>query len=133
MIAADTDSVYINLGDLVDMPIPEGTSVEKTVTILDAFCEDRLVPFIDKSYKEMSDYTNCMEETLVMKRECIAEKGIWTAKKRYILNVWDNEGVRYPTPKLKMMGIEAVKSSTPCSLSYLHQRVSGLDYVRYRR
>ena len=48
-----------------------------------------------------------------MKRECIAEKGIWTAKKRYILNVWDNEGVRYVEPKLKMMGIEAVKSSTP--------------------
>ena len=113
VIAADTDSVYINLGDLVDVAIPEGTPVEKTVTILDNFCEDRLVPFIDKSYKEMSDYTNCMEETLVMKRECIAEKGIWTAKKRYILNVWDNEGVRYPTPKLKMMGIEAVKSSTP--------------------
>ena len=48
-----------------------------------------------------------------MKRECIAERGIWTAKKRYILNVWDNEGVRYNEPSLKMMGIEAVKSSTP--------------------
>ena len=48
-----------------------------------------------------------------MKRECIADRGIWTAKKRYILNVWDNEGVRYEDPKLKMMGIEAVKSSTP--------------------
>jgi DNA polymerase elongation subunit (family B) len=48
-----------------------------------------------------------------MKREVIADRGIWTAKKRYILNVHDSEGVRYKEPKLKMMGIEAVKSSTP--------------------
>tara|TARA_Y100001963_G_C6647676_1_gene384131 strand:- start:254 stop:892 length:639 start_codon:yes stop_codon:yes gene_type:complete len=48
-----------------------------------------------------------------MKRENIANKGIWTAKKRYILNVWDSEGVRYEKPKLKIMGLEAVKSSTP--------------------
>jgi DNA polymerase elongation subunit (family B) len=50
---------------------------------------------------------------MFMKRENIADRGIWTAKKRYILNVWDSEGVRYEEPKLKMMGIEAVKSSTP--------------------
>lgn len=113
VIAADTDSIYINLGDLVSKAIPEGTPVEKIVDTLDNFCEAKIVPFIDASYKEMSDYSNCMEETLVMKRECIAEKGIWTAKKRYILNVWDNEGVRYQEPSLKMMGIEAIKSSTP--------------------
>ena len=113
VIASDTDSIYINLGDLVKKAIPEGTPVEKTVDILNQFCEGKIVPFIDSSYDELSDYLNCMEKTLVMKRECIAEKGIWTAKKRYILNVWDNEGVRYNSPDLKMMGIEAVKSSTP--------------------
>ena len=84
-----------------------------SVDVLNQFSEDKIVPFIDKSYKELSDYLQCYEETLVMKRECIAERGIWTAKKRYILNVWDNEGVRYNEPKLKMMGIEAVRSSTP--------------------
>ena len=113
VIASDTDSIYINLGPLVDAVIPDGTPTERTVDILNNFCEDRIVPFIDKSYDELSDYLNCMERTLVMKRECIAERGIWTAKKRYILNVWDNEGVRYKEPSLKMMGIEAVKSSTP--------------------
>ena len=50
---------------------------------------------------------------MVMKRENIADRGIWTAKKRYILNVWNSEGVQYAEPKLKVMGIEAVKSSTP--------------------
>ena len=113
VIASDTDSIYINLGPLVSAVIPAGTPAERTVDILNNFCEDRIVPFIDSSYNELSDYLNCAERTLVMKRECIAERGIWTAKKRYILNVWDNEGVRYKEPSLKMMGIEAVKSSTP--------------------
>ena len=114
VIASDTDSIYLNLGDLVSRVSPSGVlSSERVVSILDQFCEDKIVPFIDESYDELSDYLQCYEKTLVMKRECIAEKGIWTAKKRYILNVWDNEGVKYQEPKLKMMGIEAVKSSTP--------------------
>ena len=111
VIASDTDSIYLNLGPLVDLVGIKGS--ERTVDVLNQFCKDKIEPFIDQSYKELSDYLNCYEETLVMKRECIAERGIWTAKKRYILNVWDNEGVRYEEPKLKMMGIEAVKSSTP--------------------
>ena len=86
---------------------------QRTVDVLNTFCQKKIEPFINKSYDELSDYLQCYEKTLVMKRECIAERGIWTAKKRYILNVWDNEGVRYVEPKLKMMGIEAVKSSTP--------------------
>ena len=114
VIASDTDSIYLNLGDLVDR-VTSGNvlSSERTVEILNQFCQKKIEPFIAASCKELSDYLNCYEDTLVMKRECIAEKGIWTAKKRYILNVWDNEGVRESEPKLKMMGIEAVKSSTP--------------------
>ena len=114
VIASDTDSIYLNLGDLVTSVF--GDNIEdpkRVVDVLDKLCEDKIVPFIDKSYDELSDYLQCYEKTLVMKRECIANRGVWTAKKRYILNVWDNEGVRYDEPKLKMMGIEAVKSSTP--------------------
>ena len=114
VIASDTDSIYLHLGPLVSTAFPDGHSdSERIVDVLNTFSENKIVPFIDESYKELSDYLQCYEETLVMKRECIAERGIWTAKKRYILNVWDNEGVRYEEPKLKMMGIEAVKSSTP--------------------
>jgi len=111
VIASDTDSIYLNLGPLV-AKVGDMES-ERTVDVLNKFCQAKIEPFIDKSYDELSDYLQCYEKTLVMKRECIAERGIWTAKKRYILNVWDNEGVRYVEPKLKMMGIEAVKSSTP--------------------
>ena len=114
VIASDTDSIYLNLGDLVTTVFGDNVEdAERVVDVLDKFCEDKIVPFIDTSYDELSDYLQCYEKTLVMKRECIANRGVWTAKKRYILNVWDNEGVRYDEPKLKMMGIEAVKSSTP--------------------
>ena len=110
----DTDSVYLNLGPLVKtIPGSDSIPAEKIVTMLDSFTEDKLIPFIDESYAEFAEYLHAYEDTMVMKREAIAERGIWTAKKRYILNVWDNEGVRYHAPKLKMMGIEAVKSSTP--------------------
>ena len=70
-------------------------------------------PFIEQSYQNLADYVQAYEQKMIMKRENIAERGIWTAKKRYILNVWNSEGVQYNEPKLKMMGIEAVKSSTP--------------------
>ena len=114
VIASDTDSIYLNLGGLVaSVPSLQHAPRERIVDVLNKLCQDKIEPFIDKSYKELSDYLQCYEETLVMKRECIADRGIWTAKKRYILNVWDNEGVRYEEPKLKMMGIEAVRSSTP--------------------
>ena len=113
VIASDTDSIYLDLGPLVSRVFGDNAHAERVVPLLNQLCEDKITQFIDESYAELSEYLNCYEKTLVMKRECIAQKGIWTAKKRYILNVWDNEGVRYDEPKLKMMGIEAVKSSTP--------------------
>jgi len=114
VIASDTDSIYLNLGPLVDA-VYEGR--EKTnqsvVAFLNKVCENKFEPFIESSYETLASYINAYDQKMFMKRENIAERGIWTAKKRYILNVWDSEGVRYDEPKLKMMGIEAVKSSTP--------------------
>jgi hypothetical protein len=72
-----------------------------------------LEKYIEGCYQELAEYMNAYDQKMQMKRENIADRGIWTAKKRYILNVWDSEGVRYAEPKLKIMGIEAVKSSTP--------------------
>ena len=110
VIASDTDSIYLNLGPLVNKFFPNS---DKTVQLLDKICEEKFEPFIDQSYKELADYVSAYDQKMFMKRENIAERGIWTAKKRYILNVWNSEGVQYNEPKLKMMGIEAVKSSTP--------------------
>jgi DNA polymerase elongation subunit (family B) len=114
VIASDTDSIYLNLGPLVETVYKgrEKTN-EVVVGFLNKVCENEFEPFIESSYQELADYVGAYDQKMVMKRENIAERGIWTAKKRYILNVWDSEGVRYDEPKLKMMGIEAVKSSTP--------------------
>jgi DNA polymerase elongation subunit (family B) len=114
VIAVDTDSVYLNLGPLVDKFLAkQKDDKEKVVNLLDKVCQDKLEPFIDECYVKLADYVNAYDQKMQMKRENIADRGIWTAKKRYILNVWDSEGVRYEEPKLKIMGIEAVKSSTP--------------------
>ena len=117
VIASDTDSVYVNLGPLVHMVYGQKseTKVETIVDFVNKACTEKFEPFIDKSYQELADYMNAFDQKMQMKREVIANKGIWTAKKRYILNVYDSEGVRFAEPKLKMMGIEAVKSSTPMS------------------
>ena len=114
VIASDTDSIYLNLGDLVDR-VYEGREKNATsiVSFLNKICEMEFEKYIENSYQTLASYVNAYDQKMFMKRENIAERGIWTAKKRYILNVWDSEGVRYDEPKLKMMGIEAVKSSTP--------------------
>jgi len=114
VIASDTDSIYLNLGPLVEA-VYEGRekTSEGVVTFLNKVCENEFEPYIESAYEELAKYLNAYDQKMFMKRENIADRGIWTAKKRYILNVWDSEGVRYAEPKLKMMGIEAVKSSTP--------------------
>ncbi len=114
VIASDTDSIYLNLGPLVeDVYKGRKKTTESIVTFLDKICEVELEKYIEGCYQELANYVNAYDQKMQMKRENIADRGIWTAKKRYILNVWDSEGVRYEEPKLKMMGIEAVKSSTP--------------------
>ena len=114
VIASDTDSIYLNMGPLVTKFFGNKSDDKNAiVSILDKICKDKLEPFIEQSYQDLANYVSAYEQKMQMKRENIAERGIWTAKKRYILNVWNSEGVQYNEPKLKMMGIEAVKSSTP--------------------
>ena len=113
VIASDTDSVYITFDKLVNNVFKEGTEPSRIVDFLDKIATSKLEPFIDKSFTALAKTVNAYDQKMIMKREVIADKGIWTAKKRYILNAWDVEGVRYKKPQLKIMGIEAVKSSTP--------------------
>ena len=123
VVASDTDSIYLNLGPLVDKVY--GTGQEKSVSpnidkqkvidFMDRVCEDKIQPFIDESYQELATYVNAYSQKMQMKREVLADKAIWTAKKRYILNVYNSEGVQYAEPKLKISGIEAIKSSTPAA------------------
>jgi DNA polymerase elongation subunit (family B) len=112
VIAIDTDSIYANFSDLVNTVVP-GSDTIKKVDFLSKVCKKIETDVFDKAFAELGENMNVYKHRIGMKREGIADRGIWTAKKRYILNVWDNEGVRYAQPKLKVMGIEAIKSSTP--------------------
>ena len=108
VIAIDTDSLYIRMGKLVEQVQPKDP-----IKFLDKVAQEKLEPLLAEAYDELFEYMNAYEQKMVMAREVIADKGIWTGKKHYALNVYNNEGVQYKEPKLKIMGIEVVRSSTP--------------------
>ena len=116
VVAVDTDSVYICLNDLVKN-VFEGIEDDKNKVIdfLDKVCSEQIEKIIDKSYQKLAKYMNAFDQKMVMKRENLADRALWTAKKRYIMNVYDSEGIRYDEPQLKIMGIEAIRSSTPAA------------------
>ena len=109
VIASDTDSIYVTF----DRLIPENGDEMKAVEAIDNFCEKKIQHYINSCYDTLAGMMNAYQQKMQMKRETIANKGIWKAKKMYILNAWNVEGVQYDKPKLKMQGIEAVRSSTP--------------------
>jgi DNA polymerase elongation subunit (family B) len=109
VIAADTDSIYVTFEKL----IPDSSDELEVVKLIDKFCETKIQPYLDSCYDELAGMMNAYQQKMQMKRETIANKGIWKAKKMYILNAWNVEGVQYDKPKLKIQGIEAVRSSTP--------------------
>ena len=120
VIASDTDSIYLRLGDLVNKVYGVDGVVkmpaQKVIEFMDKVCEDKLQPYIDKSYEELANYVHAYAQKMQMKREGLSDKGVWTAKKRYILNVYNNEGVQYAEPHMKVMGLEMIKSSTPSAI-----------------
>jgi DNA polymerase elongation subunit (family B) len=98
--------------ELIERVCPEKSDEDK-IKYMDKVCEDLFQPFIDSTYQRLAEYMNAYSQKMIMKREVLADKGLWTAKKRYILNVHNSEGVQYAKPKVKVMGLEMVKSSTP--------------------
>jgi DNA polymerase elongation subunit (family B) len=113
VVAIDTDSVYINMSELVKRTFGEETNKKKIVDFLDKVSTQKIQPLLDDMYQELADRLCAYEQKMIMKREVIADKGVWTAKKHYALNVYNSEGVQYEEPELKIMGIEVVRSSTP--------------------
>ena len=116
VIASDTDSIYLRMGELVNKFIKDTSDKQKVISLMDKICKDKLEPFIDESYAELAEYVHAYGQKMQMKREGLSDKGIWTAKKRYILNVYNNEGVQYKEPQMKVMGLEMIKSSTPSAI-----------------
>jgi len=114
IIASDTDSVYIRLGDIVKQVMPKETDPQKITKFLNRFCNEVLQPLIDKEFTRLAEQQGAYAQKMRMKREGICSKGIWTAKKRYMLSVWMGEDdVLLSKPETKIMGLETAKSSTP--------------------
>lgn len=111
-LAIDTDSNYINFSDIVKKEMA-GKSDGEIVEFLDRVSNKVIEPLLEETFDELKTRMNAYEQRMVMKREAIANRGIWTGKKRYIINVLNSEGVQYKEPKQKIVGIEAVRSSTP--------------------
>lgn len=113
VIAVDTDSVYLRLGPLVSKVMPKGDT-KKTTLLVDKFCNEVISPKINKWYEQLAERMNAYANRMSMKREAIAAKGVFTAKKRYMLAVHLGEdNVYMDDPDLKIMGIETARSSTP--------------------
>ena len=127
VIASDTDSIYLCLAGLVGKVyndrVPDSNLVIK---FMDKVCDDKIQPYIDVSYQELADYVHAYSQKMQMKREGLSDKGIWTAKKRYILNVYNNEGVQYKEPQMKVMGLEMIKSSTPAAIREKMKEAIGI-------
>ena len=112
VVASDTDSIYLKLDKLVEK-VCKDKSPQQITDFINKAAEDKIQKVIDDSFKNLAKYVNAYQQKMIMKREAIANKAIWVAKKRYMMNVFDEEGIRFDIPKLKIMGVEAVKSSTP--------------------
>ena len=120
IIAVDTDSIYVTFEKLVDKVMGEKQSdIPKVIKFLDTICNEKFLPYINEQYEELANRQNAFANKMVMEREVLADKGLWTAKKRYVLSVYNSEGVSYKKPKMKIMGLEMIKSSTPHSVREL--------------
>lgn len=107
------NSSMLNLEYLVNKMFKDQTDKQKIVDFLDKFVNKHVSPFLKDEFKNLTDYLNAFENRLDMGREVIADRGLWRGKKNYILQMYDKEGIRFTEPKMKIMGIETAKSSTP--------------------
>lgn len=112
ILASDTDSIYLHMETMMEK-LMDTSDPKKVIKVMDKLCEEKIMPYIDSSYKELAEYVNAFAQKMVMKREALADQGIWVGKKNYILSVYDNEGVWYETPDVKIVGWGSARSDKP--------------------
>lgn len=111
-IYGDTDSIYVTLDNWVKYNNVDESDPNKVIDFMDDFVNKDLSPFICNTNEDLSSYIGAKENLLIMKREALGDSMIFRGKKNYIIQVYDNEFVRYSKPEIKMMGVETAKSST---------------------
>jgi DNA polymerase elongation subunit (family B) len=114
VIYCDTDSINVDMSSLIINVFGETNIDRKTgEEFLDKVCKQKIANVIADGYEELAKIMGSYKNAMIMKREKIADKAIYLAKKRYLMNVLNSEGVHYEEPKISVTGIEAVRSSTP--------------------
>jgi DNA polymerase elongation subunit (family B) len=124
IITCDTDAFYLNIDDLIQKVNPKDP-----VKFIDTISETRIQPMIRKSIDTLAELCNVYENRMSMKREAIASRGIYVAGKNYALVVHNSEGVQYDPPKLKVMGLSLVKSSTPMAIRKVLKEALNLVFT----
>lgn len=114
VVYGDTDSIYLDLSSFVEKINPGKTTDENVEFLIK--CDPQFQKIINKSVDEIYDRCHCFDKVMSSKREAIASKGFWTAKKRYALKVHNSEGVAYDPPKIKVLGLDLIKTSTPAAV-----------------
>jgi len=113
----DTDSVTLKMYPLVKHVY--GDNVPEDANVIADFLlkvfDTKILPFIDKMYDEFKQHINADENHLSLKIDTITRKALYLTKKRYIYEVIDAEGIRHDPPEMKIMGLQAIKSSTPAA------------------
>ena len=115
IVLIDTDSVVIDLEDLVNQVCPEHYTREQRLDFLIKFGEKVMDPYIDHCYQEFAEYINAFQQKMHMKRENVISRMISVAKKMYCMEVYNSEGKQFSVddPYMKIMGLKLVKSDTP--------------------
>ena len=91
-------------------------SLSETVDFCDKFETSVVQPKIQENIDEFCYYLNAMDKSKCGgKREIIADRFILLKKKKYLCRLRANEATVFPddAPKIKAMGVELIKSSTP--------------------
>lgn len=91
-------------------------SLSETVDFCDKFETEVVQPKIQENIDEFCYYLNAMDKSKCGgKREIIADRFILLKKKKYLCRLRANEATVFPddAPKIKAMGVELIKSSTP--------------------
>jgi DNA polymerase elongation subunit (family B) len=140
VIAIDTDSVFVNMGPIIDKYVKDQSDTDKVIAIMDKISKEKILPMMNKGFDDLFVYLNGYKSRMNIKRESLCSKALWVAKKKYVMYVYNNEGVQYAEPRLKIKGLEIVRSSTPeicreaikngVKIIFDHDEKTTQDYIK---
>lgn len=108
-IYSDTDSCYFSLNCIQDrVPIKSGEDINpkfiEVVEDINRYLNNNITTWAIKNLRTK-------DSRFIFKREYIGDVGLFLQKKRYVLRILDNKGIK--SNKFKYTGVEVVRTSMP--------------------